>query len=716
MHMVIARHDAPEQVYLDYLSKITPKLQEYTKKPKGSRKKVEYCTHFATADFECTNDPESEQAFVYSWAFCFMGNVIVGRTLESFNHFMYLLSRIIGQHRLVCFFHNLSYDWTFIRGIYKFSADDCFFTAPRKPLYAVYHGNIELRCSYMLTGLSLKTLTQEMGVKHKKQSGEKYDYSKLRTPADGLKSYELKYIVNDVLGLQEALDRYITMDRSNETFYTLPLTKTGYVRRDLKEAVKSVGYLTRKTWQISWDVYEALQEASRGGNTHASRFYASDDVIMPDCHSNDFASSYPFVMLCSNKFAVRNYSHRSRPIKLEDARNMTRNGMTAIYRVRFYDIKLKNKYISVPYIPLSKCRGINEKRLKKAVVPSVDNGRVTKAAYLEITLTDTDLEIVLFQYKYRTMQIYESWFAKCDKLPKCIRDVVFKYFKMKTELKGVTNEEIPNAEELYMVCKAKLNSAFGCLLMDPIKQILLYDDEDFDHPYKTESFNKSQEETIKIKKTLLDKFNAKGFCPYSWGVTITSVARFNLETMLTMLPPLSFIYCDTDSLKYTKCSPEIFESWNKKVIEDCERDGIFAFNKKGEKKYCGVFEYEGHYKYFKTLGAKKYAYVDDNDVLHLTCAGVNKIKGAKELSDNGGIAAFKNGFVFRKGGGTQAIFNDLNYGVKTIRGYQVHIYKNVYLYDSEYTLGQTDDYLRMIALALSIQKNPLDNEWITAYD
>lgn len=715
MTRLVTHYDTPEEVYRNFVYDIKDDLQTYTKKPKGYKKKIEYCSNFATADFECTNDPNTQQAFVYSWAFCFKHKVIVGRTLESFDSFMKMISEQIGDHRLVCFFHNLSYDWSFIHGIYKFSADDCFFTAPRKPLYAVYHGNIELRCSYMLTGMSLKTFTSEMNVKHKKCSGEKYDYSKLRTPADGLKSYELKYIVNDVLGLYEALERFIPMDRKTENFYTLPLTKTGFVRRDLKDAVKNIGYRTRKSWQITYDVYCALKEASRGGNTHCSRFYAADDIIVPDCHGNDFASSYPFVMLCSNKFAVRNYSHRNRPIELAEARAMVRSGMTAIYRVKFYDIQLKNMYTPVPYIPLSKCRGINEKMLKKGSIPKVDNGRITKAPVIDITVTDLDMEIILFQYKYRTMQIYESFWAKCDKLPKPIRDVVFKYFQLKTELKGVTNAEKENAEELYMCAKSKLNSAFGCMLMDPLKQLLLYDDDDIKVPYKTKCTGKSPKEKEEIEKELLDKFNSKGFCPYSWGVTITSVARFNLEQMLTILPPLSFIYADTDSLKYTKCDPSIFDGWNKKVIEDCERNGIYAFNKKGDKKYCGIFEYECHYKYFKTLGAKKYAYIDDQDQLHLTCAGVHKIKGAKELVDCGGLKAFKNGFVFRKGGGTTAIFNDSDYGFITIRGCKIRVYKNVYLYDSEYTLGQTDDYLRMIAMALNILQNPLDNQWTEWY-
>ena len=38
----------------------------------------------------------------------------------------------------------------------------------------------------------------------------------------------------------------------------------------------------------------------------------------------------------------------------------------------------------------------------------------------------------------------------------------------------------------------------------------------------------------------------------------------------------------------------------------------------------GLFEIEDHIKRFKTMGAKKYAYEDDEGKLHITIAGVNK--------------------------------------------------------------------------------------------
>ena len=40
--------------------------------------------------------------------------------------------------------------------------------------------------------------------------------------------------------------------------------------------------------------------------------------------------------------------------------------------------------------------------------------------------------------------------------------------------------------------------------------------------------------------------------------------------------------------------------------------------KKGVEKIIGIWDLDGHYKRFKTLGAKRYLYQTDDDKLHLT--------------------------------------------------------------------------------------------------
>ena len=128
----------------------------------------------------------------------------------------------------------------------------------------------------------------------------------------------------------------------------------------------------------------------------------------------------------------------------------------------------------------------------------------------------------------------------------------------------------------------------------------------------------------------------------------------------------------------------------------------------------GVFETEDNpetgyaYRYFKTLGAKKYAYVEkDGEGVHCTIAGVNKKKGGSELDEHGGLSAFAEGFVFRKAGGTQAVYNDSPAITKVdIDGKDLAITSNVAILPSEYTLGITGEYERIIKYSKKYLYNP----------
>ena len=128
----------------------------------------------------------------------------------------------------------------------------------------------------------------------------------------------------------------------------------------------------------------------------------------------------------------------------------------------------------------------------------------------------------------------------------------------------------------------------------------------------------------------------------------------------------------------------------------------------------GVFETEDlkdtgfAYRYFKTLGAKKYAYVErEGEGVHCTIAGVNKSKGGQELDEHGGLSAFEEGFIFRKAGGTQAVYNDKPpFSQVEIDGRILPITSNVAILPSEYTLGITGEYERIIKYWKNYLYNP----------
>ena len=167
--------------------------------------------------------------------------------------------------------------------------------------------------------------------------------------------------------------------------------------------------------------------------------------------------------------------------------------------------------------------------------------------------------------------------------------------------------------------------------------------------------------------------------------------------MMNIVGAERFVYCDTDSVKFIDDGEVSFDKYNKSRKTDSIKNGGVGVDRKGNKYYLGVCDYEGTYKKFVSLGAKKYCYIDSREALHITVAGVGKSIGAVELASRGGIESFKEGFTFYKAGGTESVYND-DPEVKrlTVDGHTLEITSNVLIKDSTYTLGITGEYRKIL--------------------
>ena len=196
----------------------------------------------------------------------------------------------------------------------------------------------------------------------------------------------------------------------------------------------------------------------------------------------------------------------------------------------------------------------------------------------------------------------------------------------------------------------------------------------------------------------LEKFykSRNSFMVYAWGVWVTAWARFHLEAALDAFGD-DALYCDTDSVKGIT-SPGIrrkMEKLNNNIMKLCEEKGTFC-DVGGKRYYLGVFEWENKepYKAFKTLGAKKYAYVDEQG-FHITISGVNKKIGAHEMED---INNFRPGFIFKDAGGKTLYYNDVGKHYIEVDGCRMLTASNVGMVDSTYELGITDEYAELIGI------------------
>ena len=615
-------------------------------------------------DIETTNDDKSQQSFMYVWQAQVGDQTVMGRTWDEFKRFLYHLATMLDEHVYIVFFvHNLSFEFQWLKGIYQFEPEEVFAMDARKVLKCEMMGHFEFRCSYLQTNMSLAEFTHKMGVEDAKLSGEEFDYSIARYPWTELTPREIEYCVNDVKGLCEAMRKQMELDHDN--LYSLVLTSTGYVRRDVKAAMRHFNQLKLKQMLPDYDIYKMLSEAFRGGNTHANRYYSG--LIIEDVKSRDRASSYPDVQI-NRLFPMGPWIREPEADFDRVLVKIFRQGRACLMRLKLWNVKLKDPLWGCPYLARAKCRDI--------IGGDYDNGRILEASFLECTVTDIDLKIIMEEYTFEYAEVNDLAHCRYGVLPKPMRDTVLEYFHRKTDLKGVAGQEL-----YYMKAKNKLNSVYGMSVQDPVKRNMLYINGMF------------QEDDSVSDPELLEKSNRKAFQSYAWGVWTTCWARYELERAIKLVGD-GFLYADTDSVKYI--GDVDFSVLNKELTARSKANGAVATDPKGRNHYLGVWEEDGSYMRFSTLGSKKYCY-EDADGLHITIAGVSKKKGAEELQAHGGIEAFRPGFVFHESAGIEAVYNDEPAVKELIReGRKIDIISNVYMRDSEYTLGITGEYMRLL--------------------
>lgn len=664
---------------------------------KSKGKPQSYMVDFGAFDIETTTIKYPKpgidskyifKGYMYHWQVCLGGYVVIGRYWEDFHRFLLECKKrfnINKENRLVFYVHNLSFEhqflYLFLREWFGDDSINIFATEKRKILYVACDA-FELRCSYRLTNMSLeKACYNEGGCDYMKASGD-LDYSVRRTAKTKLTPEELGYCVADVVSLYHMV--LAKLKNEHDTLDSIPLTSTGYIRRDTRYACNQVkGYHKWfKKFKFGKELYELMLQVARGGDTHTNRFIAGKILELLD--SLDMQSCYPAVM-CQCKYPMTPFSCYGKPRDKADFERLVESGKYAcMFTVTFKGLECV-KNITDPYIPFDKY--IHFHNCVK------DNGRILSADLFQLAITDIDWEIIKNTYTWDELYVGEIWISKYGMLPKPIRETVMKYYKQKTEIKYKIkhckdHKELENLQYLYAKSKNRLNSIFGLCFTRPVRDTIKQD-------VKTGAW---YTEKADIDAELNKYFNSRNsFLYFPWGIWTTNWARKRLYDMITIVNnnhPYSHCYNDTDSVKAKYVDMTLIEEYNDKIREVSEKTGSYV-DVGGKRYHMGIFEKENKepIKHFVTLGAKKYAY-EDEDGLHVTISGVNKKKGAKELKD---INNFKVGFIFRESGGLTLHYNDreeleeINIdGCKMITG------SNIGMEESTYTLKITDEYSQLL--------------------
>ena len=667
-------------------------------KKTGKKKKIQepYINELLAFDIETTNDKKTEehpegtdQSWMYIWQLQIGDDVtIFGRTWEEFDYFIHKAVETIGDKRLVIYVHNLAFEFVYLTAVYKFNDSEVFATDSHKVIRCTMYDKIEFRCSYFLTNLSLDAFTKQMGVENKKESGARFDYDKIRYPWTPLSDFEMEYCLNDVKGLVQALRKKMEADGDDLT--TIPLTSTGYARRDLKIAMESYPQIKIADMYPDAELYTVLREAFRGGNTLANRYVTSwtEAVPVKNVTSYDMTSSYP------NTFMTRPYPmtrfHREAFLDIKTIRELQKEGKAFVCRFGFGDIHLKDPSYPAPYISSSKCRMLDTTDTENT---TIWNGRVISAHFFELSITDIDFDIIDSMYEWKFYYISDLYSAEYGMLPKQLKDVVMKYYKVKTELKGIEDDDPQYV--YYMNNKERLNAAsYGCLVQDPCKNETIFEDGDF-----------GQQAIDDIDKKLNGmKWTSWGL--YQWGVWCAAWGRKNLQEGIDAVGH-DFVYCDTDSVKFQGNHDKAFKKLNQLAEARAEMVGATAKDRDGVERPMGVWDKEKGYdkpNRFCTLGAKKYVVERPDGSLHLTISGVIKGKKVWDPKENKEkivpsgtelkkLENFKEGFVFKDFGKTVVTYNTgkrfKDFWIER-EGHRLHITDNVYLTDGTYKLSSPD--------------------------
>lgn len=632
-------------------------------KPKGNpaayKHKPKYYDIVCAFDIETTYLSEYDESIMYIWQWAFSDALIVyGRTWEEYRAFLDKLGQL--PFTFVVFVHNLSFEFQFLAGIFHFETEDVFCLKARKVAKAIWN-NIEYRCSYIHSNMSLAKYIEHVNGKYPKLD---MDYKEIRYPWTDLPPAVLEYSFRDVYGLANAVE--CEMSQDEDTLYTIPLTSTGYVRREAKRDLQT-RRMYIKGLRPDYDLMLLLHTAFRGGDTHANRHYTG--FICNVVKSVDRSSSYPDVML-NCRFPTSAFERYGYMTTAELENNLCRNAL--LFTAHFYKIRLKSDLEPAPYISISKCTEFCNY--------IQDNGRVYTADYITTTITDIDYLIIRDMYEWDSVVISDSYVATYGYLPEELRDLIRKYYKLKTGLKNVAGQEY-----FYMKSKNMFNSFYGMCAQYTAKDNIIFDDRNIDERggFLRKSYGPEDWE----------KESNKYWLHYAWGVWVPAWARYRLHEGRALIQEqtggLGWIYGDTDSHKYI--GDVDFSAYNAIRQRESIRNGGVAEDPNGEKHYLGVYEIEGEADEFVTWGAKKYAYTDSKG-LHLTVSGVHKQKGADELAAAGGLRVFKPGFIFRSGGGVELRYSDDIDKHAMIDGHDLHITRNVSIKDSTYKLSLTREY------------------------
>lgn len=596
-------------------------------KYKTKKGKYSYNDVIIMADTETAKSIEYPRVldnYVVAWSMAFRAfnrNLVTlyGHKPSEFIECLKEMRENLPGKDIYIYFHNLSYDWPFLRK-WMIAA----FGKPVKqlntkslfPLFINFDNGIIFKDSLSLAQCKLEKWAEDLAVEHKKAVGF-WDYDKQRDQNGyTYTAEELKYIECDVLAGVECIDAY--MRALNKNISSIPYTATGTVRGAAREAggyKAHVDYV--KQAPETYAEQQRDEELFHGGYTHGNR-HILGEIYPAKC--KDICSSYPYAVMTMKAPSTSFFDVDE---EVDNDFILKKNPNYAfIFRVLVFDLDLIDLRYPMPCLSLSKCR--------ETVNAICDNGRILRADYAEFYSNEIDYKLFTSMYKGK-IYLKDVKAARKDYLPKWYTDFIYERFISKTKLKGVDQVQ-------YQIQKGMLNAgAYGMAAQKPIKPII-------EENYETGEFTVKEDMDFEEEYKKHVK-NPRAFLPYVWGIWCTSTAQARLFELADCIADGGiWLYSDTDSVYATDFDEEKIKAYNDRAIEAIKARGYDPVLWNDREYNLGVAEDDGTYSEFRTWHSKCYAKRDaETGELKITVAGVPK-KGVKTLKDD--IKKFVPGLTF----------------------------------------------------------------------
>lgn len=512
-----------------------------------------------------------------------------------------------SYRRLLCFIHNASFEFAFMRTELKFSHDEYSFFCKEKRsvITATLENGVEFRDSMALTNSSLEQLAK-MYTKTRKMKGD-LDYKIPRHTHTKRTKKEQKYIDNDVLVLAEFCDVYF--DKMCHPNKRPPLTNTARLLLKVVERAEESGLYREDVTKLMPDVTTLKRWQKylfRGGYVHGNIYYINTivNVLM-----RDITSSYPGSMFMSY-YPIDRFVNAKIPTawKYGEMPDIVREHLEkhcCIYEATFYGLRAKTDH---SYESLNKV--IDWLPMEEDILngtKGLDNGRIHRAEYVRVMGTELDYEIYEMLYEWDAVEIHSFQIATRGQLPDYLLSCLAEDYKRKNDLKvhGLSHTTD------YALAKVDVNTYFGMLCKSIFSVNISYD-------YDLNEWVERACPDEEIEKDL-----AKRWLAYQWGIYVCAHSRVKLVRMICEVEKAGghVIYYDTDSIKYIPSgdgkTEEVFELENKRIREERKKYPLLRDNAFGGKMGKGLGEWDAEILDslgrplicpFKTLGAKRYLY------------------------------------------------------------------------------------------------------------